>query len=88
MADAGHRAPTDQAQDTENQRDGETLQLPIADVLKTHRFSSSEDPEQTLLTYVTLYNRQLPLSALKSKAPIQAIKDWYQQHINLFYKRP
>ena len=32
----------------------------IADVLKTHRFSSSEDLEQTLLRYVALYNHQLP----------------------------
>ncbi len=32
----------------------------IADVLKTHQFSSSEDLEQTLLRYVALYNHQLP----------------------------
>ena len=31
----------------------------IADVLKTHRFSSAEDLEQTLLRYVALYNHQL-----------------------------
>jgi transposase InsO family protein len=39
----------------------------IADVLKTHRFNSREDMEQTLLRYVALYNHQLPQSALKSK---------------------
>ena len=48
----------------------------IADVLKTHRFRSSEDLEQTLLRYVALYNHQLPQSALKSKTPMQAMKDW------------
>jgi transposase InsO family protein len=35
----------------------------IADVLKTHRFNSREDMEQTLLRYVALYNHQLPQSA-------------------------
>ena len=60
----------------------------IADVLKTHRFNSREDMEQTLLRYVALYNHKLPQSALKSKTPIQAMKDWYHEHPNLFHKRP
>ena len=60
----------------------------IADVLKTHRFSSSEDLEQTLLRYVALYNHQLPQSALKSKTPMQAMKDWYKEYPHLFHKRP
>ena len=33
----------------------------IADVLKTHRFNSAEDLEQTLMRYVALYNHQLRL---------------------------
>ena len=60
----------------------------IADVLKTHRFSGSEDLEQTLLRYVALYNHQLPQSALKSKTPLQAMKEWHQSHPQLFHKRP
>ncbi|WCM91757.1 IS481 family transposase [Acidovorax sp. NCPPB 2350] len=60
----------------------------IADVLKTHRFNSREDMEQTLLRYVALYNHQLPQSALGSKTPMQAVKDWYQEHPDLFHKRP
>ena len=52
----------------------------ITDVLKPHRFSSSENLGQTLLRYVTLYNRQFPQSALKSKTPMQTMKDWYQSH--------
>jgi transposase InsO family protein len=60
----------------------------IADVLKTHRFNSREDMEQTLLRYVALYNHQLPQSALKSKTPMQAMKEWYQTHPHLFHKRP
>ncbi|HRN08157.1 MAG TPA: integrase core domain-containing protein, partial [Ottowia sp.] len=60
----------------------------IADVLKTHRFNSREDMEQTLLRYVALYNHQLPQSALKSSTPMQAMKQWYQSHPHLFNKRP
>ena len=60
----------------------------IADVLKTHRFTSGEDLEQTLMRYVALYNHQLPQSALKSKTPIRAMKDWYASHPHLFVKRP
>ena len=52
----------------------------IADVLKTHRFNSAEDLEQTLIRYVSLYNQQLPQSALKSKTPIQAMKEWHKTH--------
>lgn len=60
----------------------------ISDVLKTNHFNSADDLEQTLLRYVALYNRQLPQSALKSKTPMQAMKDWYHSHPHLFNKRP
>ena len=60
----------------------------ISDVLNTHRFHSGDDLEQTLLRYVKLYNHQLPQTALKSKAPFQALKDWYATHPHLFHKRP
>ncbi len=60
----------------------------IADVLKTHHFDSREDLEQTLLRYVHLYNHQLPQSALKSRPPIMAMKEWYKTHPELFNKRP
>jgi transposase InsO family protein len=59
----------------------------IADVLKTHRFNSRDDREQTLLRYVALYNHQLPQSALGSKTPMQGMKQWYQEHPHLFHKR-
>ena len=45
-------------------------------MLKTHRFNSGEDMEPTLLRYVSLYNQQLLQSALKSKTPMQAMKEW------------
>ena len=60
----------------------------ISDVLNTHRFNSALDLEQTLLRYVALYNHQLPQSALKSKTPMQTMKDWYQSHPKLFNRRP
>ena len=60
----------------------------IADVLKTHRFNSAQDLEQTLMRYVALYNHQLPQSALQSKTPMQAMKQWHQTHPDLFNKRP
>ena len=60
----------------------------ISEVLKTHRFRCGEDLEHTLLRYVALYNHQLPQSALKSKTPIQAMKDWYATHPHLFNKQP
>jgi len=37
---------------------------------------------------VALYNHQLPQSALKSKTPMQTMKDWYASHPHLFHKRP
>lgn len=55
----------------------------MADVLKTHR-----NMEQTLLRYVALYNHQLPQSALGSKAPMRVMKEWCQEHPDLFHKRP
>jgi transposase InsO family protein len=67
---------------------GQSFNGRIADVLKTHRFSSSEDLEQTLLRYVASYNHQLPQSALKSKTPMQVMKNWYQEHPHLSHKRP
>jgi transposase InsO family protein len=60
----------------------------IADVLKTNRFHDGEDLEQTLLRYVTLYNHELPQSALKSRTPMQVVKEWYKLRPDLFDKRP
>ncbi|VAW04829.1 Mobile element protein [hydrothermal vent metagenome] len=48
----------------------------IKDVLQSHHFRSGEELEATLHRYVWLYNQQLPQSALGSKPPLQAMKDW------------
>ena len=60
----------------------------IEDVLQSHRFHSGEDLEQTILRYVTLYNQQLPQSALASRTPLQAMKDWHKLRPELFKKQP
>jgi transposase InsO family protein len=60
----------------------------IEDVLQSHRFQSSEDLEQTILRYVALYNSQLPQSALASRTPMQAMKDWHKLRPELFKKQP
>jgi transposase InsO family protein len=60
----------------------------IADILRTHRFNSAQDLEQTLLRYVTLYNQQLPQSALGCKTPLQTMKNWFLSHPQLFHKKP
>ena len=58
------------------------------DVLKTNRFDSGLDLEQTLMRYVTLYNTQLPQSVFGSRTPMQAMKDRHKSHPNLFVKSP
>jgi len=42
----------------------------------------------TMHRYVWLYNQQVPQSALGSKTPLQAMKDWYKLKPELFKKNP
>jgi hypothetical protein len=60
----------------------------IEEVLQSHHFRSGEELETTLHRYVWLYNQQLPQSALGSKPPFQAMKDWHKLKPNLFRKQP
>jgi transposase InsO family protein len=60
----------------------------ISDVLATNGFDSAQSMNQTLLRYVKLYNTQLPQTALESKTPHQALKDWFASHPHLFHRRP
>ena len=52
----------------------------------------AEFPDNRLLNplhrYVWLYNQQLPQSALGSKTPLQAMKDWHKLKPKLFKKQP
>ena len=60
----------------------------VEDVLQSHHFRSGEELEMTMHRYVWLYNQQLPQSALGSKSPLQAMKDWYKLKPELFKKQP
>ncbi len=60
----------------------------IKEVLQSHHFRSGEELEATLHRYVWLYNQQLPQSALGSKSPLQAMKDWHRLRSELFPKQP
>jgi len=60
----------------------------IEEVLQSHHFHSGEELETTLHRYVLLYNQQLLQSALGSKTPLQAIKDWHKLKPELFKKQP
>ena len=60
----------------------------IEEVLQSHHFLSGEELEATLHQYVWLYNQQLPQSALGSKPPLQAMKDWHKLKPELFKKQP
>ena len=60
----------------------------IEEVLQSHHFRSGEELETTLHRYVLLYNQQLPQSALGSKTPLQAMKDWHKLKPELFKKQP
>ena len=60
----------------------------IEEVLQSHHFRSGEELETTIHRYVALYNQQLPQSALGSKTPLQAMKDWHTLKPELFRKKP
>jgi hypothetical protein len=57
-------------------------------MLQSHHFRSGEELEATLHRYVWLYNQQLPQSALGSKTPLQAMKDWHKIKPERFKKQP
>ena len=60
----------------------------IEAVLQLQHFRSGEALETTLHRYVALYNQQLPQSALASRTPLQAMKDWHRLKPELFRKQP
>jgi transposase InsO family protein len=60
----------------------------IEEVLQSHHFHSGEELEPTRHRYVLLYDQQLPQSALGSKTPLQAMKDWHKLKQQLFRKQP
>jgi transposase-like protein len=59
----------------------------IEEGLQGRHFRSGEDTEATLHGYARLYNQQLPQLALRSKSPLQALKDWHTLKPTLLKKR-
>lgn len=60
----------------------------IEEVLQSHHFRSGEELEASLHRYVWLYNQQLPQSALASRTPLRAMKDWLKLKPELLKKQP
>ncbi|MFN2310289.1 MAG: IS481 family transposase, partial [Gammaproteobacteria bacterium] len=58
------------------------------EVLQSRHVRSGEDLETTLHRHVRLYTRQRPQSALGSKLPLQAMKEWHKLKPELFRKHP
>lgn len=58
------------------------------EVLQSHHFRSGEQLETTLHHYAAPYTQQLLQSALGSKTPLQAMKDWHKLRPELFRKQP
>ncbi len=40
------------------------------------------------MRYAHRYNTQLPQSALMSRTPMQAMRDWHKPHPHIFVKTP
>jgi len=60
----------------------------IEEVLQSHHFRSREELETTLHRHALLPKQRLPQSALGSKTPLQAMKDWHNMKPELFRKQP
>ncbi|SLN77002.1 hypothetical protein [Roseisalinus antarcticus] len=56
--------------------------------MQSHHFRSAEQLETTLHHYVWPDSQQLPQSALGSRTPLQAMKDWHNLYPELFKKKP
>jgi len=60
----------------------------LNEVQKTNRFDGALDMKQTLMRCVYLCNTQLPQSALGSRTPKKAMKDWHKSPPHIFIKSP
>lgn len=60
----------------------------IKEVLQSRHVRSGEEPGTMLHPCVRLHNQQLPQSALGSKTPVQAMKEWRKLKPRLFDKQP
>jgi hypothetical protein len=83
-----HRTPPCPAAASPDQRHGERLNGRIEKMLQSHQFRSGEELETRLNRYGRLCNQQLAQSALGSKTPLQAMKNWHKLKPDLFKKQP
>ena len=60
----------------------------VAEVLQSYHVRSDEEIEATLHRYIWFYNQQLPQSALRSRPPLQAMKDCHKIKPELIKKQP
>jgi len=56
--------------------------------LQSYHVRSDEEIEATLHRYIWFYNQQLPQSALRSRPPLQAMKDCHKIKPELIKKQP
>jgi hypothetical protein len=54
----------------------------------SHPNACTFSADGTIVNYVTLYNQQLPQSALASRTPSQAMKDKHKLRPEMFIKQP
>jgi transposase InsO family protein len=59
----------------------------ISELLKQTRFSSAEELEKTLLSYLVIYNHHIPQRAINHQTPIQAVQQWQEDKPELFVKK-
>jgi len=59
----------------------------ISELLKQTRFSSAEELEKTLLSYLVIYNHHIPQRAINHQTPFQAVQKWQEDKPELFVKK-
>ncbi|MDD2722840.1 MAG: integrase core domain-containing protein, partial [Methylovulum sp.] len=59
----------------------------ISELLKQTRFSSAEELEKTLLSYLVIYNHHIPQRAINHQTPMQAVQKWQEDKPELFVKK-
>ncbi|NOT83618.1 MAG: transposase, partial [Methylococcaceae bacterium] len=58
----------------------------VSELLKQTRLDSAIELEKTLLSYLVIYNHNIPQRAINHLTPIQAVQKWQRDKPNLFVK--
>ncbi|MDD5125361.1 MAG: hypothetical protein PHT85_12315, partial [Methylovulum sp.] len=59
----------------------------ISELLKQTRFSSAEELEKTLLSYLVICNHHIPQRAINHQTLMQAVQKWQEDKPELFVKK-